>query len=168
MGSGSNVTADGANNSERLIVIGRIRTPFKATQEIPIQGTANDAKGTIELLPQFADALQDLAGFDRVWLIYLGQSPAPAQTKIIPRLDSTPRGVFATRSLNRPNPIGLTCVKLLRVEGAAVYVEGVDMLDGSALLDLKPYVPRYDAFPDAWSGWLENRIPHQQAWKDQA
>lgn len=160
------MAADKPDNLESITPIGWIRTPFKGSHEIPIQGTANDAKGLIEILPQFAEGLADLAGFDRVWLIYMGGSPGLAEPKIVPRLDKTPRGVFATRSLSRPNPIGLTCVKLARIEGSFVHVEGVDMLDGSALLDLKPYVPRYDAFPDAWSGWLENRIPHQQAWKD--
>ena len=151
---------------ESLKIVGWIRTPFKAAEEIPIQGTANDAKGVIELLDLYAEALTDLDGFDRVWLIYHAKSAGPAKPKIVPRLDKTARGVFATRSLSRPNPIGLTCVRLIRVEGATVHVEGVDMLDGTPLLDLKPYVPRYDAFPDAWSGWLENRIPHQQAWRD--
>jgi tRNA-Thr(GGU) m(6)t(6)A37 methyltransferase TsaA len=155
-----------SDNLESLSIIGWVRTPFKATQEIPIQGTANDAKGCIEILPAFSEGLADLAGFDRIWLIYLARPSGPIKPKIVPRLDTSPRGVFATRSLIRPNPIGLTCVKLIRVEGPCVHVEGVDMLDGTALLDLKPYVPRYDAFPDAWSGWLENRIPHQQAWKD--
>ncbi len=166
------MSAGKKENIGPLRIIGFIRTPFKLPQELPIQGTANDAKGVIEILQPYVEGLNDLAGFDRVWLIYhalheeASAPKAPVQAKIVPRLDTNPRGVFATRSLKRPNPIGLTCVKLIRVVGANVQVEGVDMLDGTPLLDLKPYVPRYDAFPDAWSGWLENRIPHQKAWKD--
>ena len=119
------------------------------------------------MLGQYAAGADDLAGFDRVWLIYYVPSDDQLKMRIVPKLDDVPHGVFATRSLLRPNPIGLTSVKLLRVEGATLHVEGVDMLDGVALLDLKPYVPRYDAYRGSWAGWLENRIPHEAAWRDE-
>jgi tRNA-Thr(GGU) m(6)t(6)A37 methyltransferase TsaA len=150
-----------------FIVIGRIHTPFKESQAIPIQGTANDARGTVAILPEYAQGLRDLDGFDRIWLIYVASEPDPVEQIIVPKLSAQTRGVFATRSLRHPNHIGLTCVKLMRVEGCTVSVEGVDMLDGTALLDLKPYVPRYDSYANAWAGWLENAIPHEEAWQDQ-
>ena len=154
------------NNTVKLTVLGRIHTPFRDSESIPIQGTANTARGTIALAPPFARGLADLEGFDRIWLLYLSPAEEAWQPLIVPRLDDTPRGVFATRSRQRPNPIGLTCVKLLKVEHQTLHVEGVDMLDGCPLLDVKPYVPRFDSFPEAWSGWLENSIPHQDAWQD--
>lgn len=148
------------------VIIGHIRTPFKELDQLPIQGTAGDVAGKIELLPQYADGLCDLEGFDRIWLIYYAGPQQSAGLKIVPRLDDQPRGVFATRSFSRPNPIGLTTVKLLKITGCTLKVEGVDMFDGSPLLDIKPYVTRYDAYEDAWGGWLENRVPHEKAWRD--
>lgn len=155
-----------AENS--FVLIGRIHSPFKDPDSLPIQGTANDVKGTIALDPEFAGGTRDMDGFDRLWLIYLAQNPQGAPERpvtVTPRLDQQARGVFATRSLNRPNRIGLTCVRLLRVSGMTIYIEGVDMLDGTGLLDIKPYVPRFDAYPEAWAGWLENRVPHERAWQ---
>ena len=156
------MAAEKTDESGPWNVIGHIHTPFK-TERPPIQGTANDAHGSVALLPAFGEGLADLDGFDRVWLIYLCPKDRNEQMKIVPRLDEQPRGVFATRSIRRPNPIGMTPVKLVRIQGCTLHVEGVDMLDGSLLLDLKPYVPRYDSYPESWAGWLENRIPHERA-----
>ena len=153
-------------NLDCLHVIGRIHTPFEDHQGIPFQGTANRARGTIALRSSYAEGLGDLEGFDRIWLIYIGEPVSPVRMRIIPKLDETSHGVFATRSRLHPNPIGMTCVKLVKIDGTTLHVEGVDMLDGTALLDIKPYVPRYDSHPDAWAGWLENRIPHEDAWRD--
>lgn len=153
---------------DSLHAIGWIHSPFKSMADLPVQGTANNVRGSVTLLEQYAEGLTDLTGFDRVWLIYSVSPSKSAEMRIVPALDKVPRGVFATRSLFRPNPIGLSCVRLLRVEGDTLTVEGLDMLDGAALLDVKPYVPRYDAYIDAWAGWLENRIPHQAAWRDGA
>jgi tRNA-Thr(GGU) m(6)t(6)A37 methyltransferase TsaA len=149
-------------------IIGSIHTPFGAAEDLPIQGTACDAKGTVAVLPEYADGLADLDGFDRVWLLYLVPPAGPVKMKIVPRLDLAEHGLFATRSPLRPNPIGLTCVRLLRVEACTLKVEGVDMLDGVALIDIKPYVPRLDSHEDAWAGWLEDRFPHERAWQDRA
>jgi len=153
--------------NEPLAVIGHIHTPFKDFDKLPIQGTANDARGTIALLPAYQEGLADLEGFDRVWLIFLNRPPRRPQMKIIPRLDEKPRGVFATRSPYHPNPIGITCVRLLSMSGCTLQVSGVDMLDDTELLDIKPYVPRYDSYPEAWAGWLESRIPPERGWHEQ-
>lgn len=153
---------------EPLIVIGHIHTPFKDPEQLPIQGTANDAKGTIALLPQYEQGLKDLPGFDNIWVLHVRPIRQPAEMLIVPRLDEQPRGVFATRSMLRPNHIGLTCVRLAHVDGCTLHVTGVDMLDGSPVIDIKPYVPRFDSHPESWGGWLENRVPHQKAWQDKA
>ncbi len=146
-------------------IVGYVHTPFKRADDLPIQGTAGDVRGSVALLPAYEPALADLDGFDRIWLVYQSLPIGEIATRVIPRLDSAPRGVFATRSLLRPNRLGLTCVRLVRVRGCSLEVEGLDMLDGSPLLDIKPYVPRLDSYPDAWAGWLENRVPHEHAWQ---
>lgn len=151
--------------SGRLIAIGQIYTPFKTFDDTPIHGTAGNAKGTVAVLPEYADGLTDMEGFDRIWLLYLGPAENRQQMRIIPRLDQVARGVFATRSPRRPNPIGMVCVRLTKIVGCTLHVEGVDMVDGTPLLDIKPYVPRFDAYSDAWAGWLENRVPHERAWQ---
>lgn len=149
-----------------MIVLGQIHTPFKSVSDLPIQGTAGDAQGTVTLLPQYAQGLSDLDGFDRIWLLYVMPRAGKAEMMIIPRLGGLPRGVFATRSPIRPNPVGMACVRLRKVQGCTLHVEGVDMLDGVDLVDIKPYVPRFDSYEDAWAGWLEHRIPHERAYKD--
>ncbi len=136
--------------------IGIIRTPFTQPAGTPIQSAfAAGAPGTVELFPEFADGLQDLGGFDRVWLLYcLDRAPA-GRLRVIPFRDTVEHGVFATRSPCRPNPLGLSCVRLLAVEGRMLRIADVDMLDGTPLLDIKPYVPRFDAFPASRAGWFD-------------
>ncbi len=156
---------DDKKHQSQLTVLGHIHTPFKTMDQLPIQGTASDAVGTVAMLPQFSQGLTDLDGFDRIWLLYLMPRSQKIEMMIIPRLDGLPRGVFAIRSPIRPNAIGMACVKLTKVHGCTLHVVGVDMLDGVELIDIKPYVPRYDSYEDAWAGWLEHRIPSQKAWK---
>jgi tRNA-Thr(GGU) m(6)t(6)A37 methyltransferase TsaA len=136
--------------------IGVIRTPFAEPKGAPIQPVyARDAEGRVELAPEFADALADLDGFDRVWLFYWCHLAGPYRAEVVPFRDDRAHGLFATRAPARPNPLGMSCVRLLRVDGPALHVAGVDMVDGSPLLDLKPYVPAFDAFPEAGAGWLD-------------
>jgi len=136
--------------------IGTIRTPFRQPQGTPIQPAyAEDARGTVQIDPAFAAGLQDLQGFERIWLIYHLDRAAPARLTLIPYRDTREHGVFATRAPCRPNPIGLSCVQLLAVRGARLEVAGVDMLDGTPLLDIKPYVPEFECFPKAKAGWLD-------------
>ncbi len=105
----------------------------------------------------FADGLQDVAGFSHLILLYQFHRASEVQLVRTPFLDDVPRGLFAIRHPARPNPLGLTVVELLAVEGNVLTVRGVDMLDGTPLLDIKPYVKRFDCFPQASEGWLADK-----------
>jgi tRNA-Thr(GGU) m(6)t(6)A37 methyltransferase TsaA len=136
--------------------IGVIRTPFARGKGTPIQGAlAPDAEGTVEIDPELADGLADLAGFSHLHLLYLFDRTEGYRLRLVPFVDTAERGLFATRAPRRPNPIGMTVVRLLAVEGNTLRVAGVDMIDGTPLLDIKPYLPEVDAFPDARGGWFE-------------
>lgn len=139
--------------------IGTVRTPFKEPQGTPIQPVASrDALGVIELLPEYEAGLQDLEGFSHIILTYHCHLSTGFSLKVKPFLDHQPRGVFATRAPARPNPIGISIVRLERVEEGRLYIREVDILDGTPLLDIKPYVPRFDCHPEAKSGWLTNNL----------
>lgn len=141
-----------------LTPIGSIHSPFTLAAGMPIQPVfAEGTDGTVDVLPQYAEGLQDLEGFDRLWLVYWFHKAPPGPLRVIPFRDTTERGVFATRAPCRPSPIGLSCVRLLGIEGNTLRVGGVDMLDGTPLLDIKPYVPDFDSFPNAKAGWLDER-----------
>ena len=137
--------------------IGTIRTPFKDTQGMPIQPAgAQEICGTIELLPEYAAGVQDLRGFSHIILLYVFHLSGSFSLMVTPFMDSVPRGVFATRAPNRPNPIGLSVVRLVRVDDTKLHIEGIDVLDGTPLLDIKPYVPEFDhPFGTVRTGWLE-------------
>ena len=136
--------------------IGRIRTPFREAPGTPIQAVyAPDVEATVEIDAPFAAALDDVEGFERLWLLYLMDRVGPFRPRVVPYRDTRERGLFATRSPCRPNPIGLSAVRLLRREGSILHVAGIDVLDGTPLLDLKPYVPRFDAFPASRAGWFD-------------
>ncbi len=140
--------------------IGVIRTPHKVPEGMPIQPfKAAGIRGTVEVAPRFGEALKDLEGFDRVWLIYWFHKSKEAEPVVIPYMDDTPRGLFATRAPSRFNAIGISAVTLLSIDENRLEVEDVDMLDGTPLLDIKPYVPRFDCYPDSRYGWLEGIDP---------
>lgn len=147
---------------EDLIIrpIGVVRTRYHNKYDAPRQPEVDDRidPATVELLPHhnFEQALDDLIGFDRIWLITWFDRAEHWKPKVLTPRDRTKRGVFATRSPHRPNPIGLTCVRLLEVKGLTLSIEGTDLLDGTPVLDIKPYLPYADAFPDAATGWLDN------------
>ncbi len=137
--------------------IGVIHTPFTEPKGAPIQPTrADHAEGWIELDQQYVPALKDVDGFDRVWLLYVFHLSGEAKMEVVPFLDTVTRGLFATRAPRRPNPIGLSCVRVLGIEGNIVRIGDVDMVDGTPLLDIKPYSPRMDHFPVERSGWLDH------------
>jgi tRNA (adenine37-N6)-methyltransferase len=137
-----------------LTPIGLIHSPHRQAEGTPIQPRwATGIEGTVDLFPEFAPGLRDLEGFDRVWLVYWFDRAQPAQLEVVPYLDTQKRGVFATRAPSRPNPIGLSCVRLLAVEGARLRVADLDVLDSTPLLDIKPYVPDCDVFPVERVGW---------------
>ena len=136
--------------------IGVIHSPFTDLVSMPIQ-SANDASspGSVEIYAPFVEGLKDLDGFSHLILLYHLHEVRGSSLTVTPFLDSIPRGIFATRAPARPNPIGLSVVKLVRIEGHTLYVEDLDVLNGTPLLDLKPYVPEFDHRPDARIGWLE-------------
>ena len=143
--------------------IGVVHTPFLDRVSAPRQAAAGlGVKGTIELDPgrDFEHALEDLEGWDRLWVIFCFHLNEGWRPKVLPpRSARKRRGVFSTRSPYRPNPIGLSVVRLTGVRGLVLDVEDLDIVDGSPVLDLKPYVPYADAFPDARTGWLESLTP---------
>ncbi len=142
----------------QLTMIGVVHSPFKEPAGTPIQAAvASETRGTVEISPAYADGLLDLEGFERIWLLYwLDRAPAP-RLRVVPFRDKVPHGLFATRAPCRPNPIGLSCVQLLDIRDNLLTIAGVDVLDGTPVLDLKPYVPEFDAFPHSRAGWLDNR-----------
>ena len=141
-----------------LTPIGVVRTPFADHAGMPIQTVAaTGVRGRIELLPEYAAGLADLEDFTFLHLITYLHRTGPASLRVLPYLDTTERGVFATRSPKRPNPLGLSLVRLTGIEGAVLQVEELDLLDGTPLLDIKPYVPPFDERADARYGWFEQR-----------
>jgi len=138
--------------------IGVIHSPFRETQGMPVQPTgAKGVEGRVELLPQCADGLADLEGFSHVILLYHFHRSQGYALKVTPFLDSAEHGVFATRAPRRPNAIGLSVVGLSRVEGHWLHIVDVDVLDGTPLLDIKPFVPAFDVREGARTGWLQGR-----------
>lgn len=138
--------------------IGYVRTAKQLKFEARHQPDAGATEtNRVELLPDsgFELALDDLASFDRIWLIWWFHRNTTWRSRVLPpRGPAKRRGVFATRSPHRPNPLGLTCVPLLRVDGLALTVGPLDLVDGTPIFDIKPYLPRVDAFPEASSGWI--------------
>jgi tRNA (adenine37-N6)-methyltransferase len=147
--------------------IGFARSPFVEKVEAPRQAVASEgAVGRIEVLPEHEHALEDLEDFERIWVIFLFHQvpPGPSPSKVLPPRSDRKRGVFATRSPHRPNPIGMSAVQLVRVEGLVVHIRELDLIDGTPVLDLKPYVPYADAFPDANAGWLDAKPDPRPSW----
>ena len=145
--------------------IGIIHSPFHALEDMPIQPTSEASQpGVVEIFPQFAEGLSDLAGFSHVYLIYHLHRVAHTKLTVTPFLDTQPRGLFATRAPSRPNPIGLSLVKLERIEDNRLYIAALDMLDQTPLLDIKPYIPEFEPQQNVRVGWVDQargRV-HQQ------
>ncbi|MGA2855600.1 MAG: tRNA (N6-threonylcarbamoyladenosine(37)-N6)-methyltransferase TrmO [Candidatus Sulfotelmatobacter sp.] len=126
--------------------IGYVKSPYKSTQEVPKGlGAQHDAEGVLEILPELEAGLTDIEGFSHLIVLWVFDRQIPdgkAEFELVgtPPCDDRPHGLFATRSPRRPNPIGLTVVELLRREGRFLHVRGVDMLDGTPVLDIKPYL----------------------------
>jgi tRNA (adenine37-N6)-methyltransferase len=134
--------------------IGHVRGAYRKTSEIPKgPGAKHEAEGVLEILPEFADGLADIEGFSHLYVIWLFDRSEGYTLSFTPPTDDRPHGVFATRSPRRPNPIGLTVVELLGRDGPALRVRGLDMLDGTPILDIKPYLSSIP--PDKLRrGWL--------------
>ena len=149
--------------------IGLVRSPFAEREGAPIQGAfAPDAEGTIEIYEQYAEGLADLDGFSHIWLIYQFHLSTDYKLRVVPFMDDRERGLFSTRAPRRPNPIGLSLVRLLRVEGRILHVAGIDVVDGTPVLDIKPYSPEIDSRPDARCGWLDEVDPQTRRRRSRA
>jgi tRNA-Thr(GGU) m(6)t(6)A37 methyltransferase TsaA len=138
--------------------IGIIHTPFKTPEGTPIQPTgAKDSKAEIIIIPDFVEGLADLEGFSHIILLYHFHLSKKFSLKVKPFLDGAARGLFATRAPSRPNPIGLSVVRLIESKENILSVKGADVVDGTPLLDIKPYVPEFDAHVADRIGWLEKK-----------
>ena len=138
-------------------MIGVIHSPFDDIAGMPIQPSgAVGVRGVVEIFPEFVPAMKDLSGFSHLILLYHFHRAGEYQPLVTPFLDTQPRGLFATRAPRRPNPIGLSVVRLVSVQGNLLHIENVDILDGTPLLDVKPYVPEFDPPEVVRVGWLEN------------
>jgi tRNA-Thr(GGU) m(6)t(6)A37 methyltransferase TsaA len=139
--------------------IGIIHSPFKEPKGMPIQPIgAKGVAGTIELRAEYKEGLKDLEGFSHIILLYHFHRSKSYSLKVKPFMDDTPRGIFSIRAPRRPNPIGISIVRLNKIEGTTLYITDVDILNGTPLLDIKPYVPDFDMVPEKVRiGWLKDR-----------
>lgn len=137
--------------------IGVINTPHKKPLEIPIQPVfAKGIKGTVSIEPSYSDGLRDLGGFSHIFLFYFFHKWKEMKLIVRPYLEDKERGVFATRAVSRPNPLGFSLVKLICTQKNMLHIEDVDMLDGTPLIDIKPYIQRFDSRKNVRSGWQDS------------
>jgi tRNA-Thr(GGU) m(6)t(6)A37 methyltransferase TsaA len=147
--------------------IGVIHSPFKEPKGTPIQPAgAKGIRGTVEVFPEYAKGLKDVDGFSHLILLYHFHLSQGASLEAKPYMDNQARGVFAMRGPNRPNPIGISVVRLIRIEKNILHIQDVDIVDGTPLLDIKPYVPEFDIREIEEIGWLEKRVHQLPTSKD--
>lgn len=147
--------------------IGVIHSPFTDITGMPIQPAgAAGVCGTVVVAPEYCDGLKDLDGFSHIILVYHFHEVKGYSLQVHPFLDDATRGVFATRAPKRPNPVGISVVRLSKVEKCTLYIEDVDILDGTPLLDIKPYVPEFDVRAVEKTGWLSGKV--QKVYKTKA
>ena len=147
--------------------IGIIHSPFTGPTGTPIQSPAGaDVRATVEVYPEFAEGLQDLEGFSHLILLYHFHLAKPYSLTVLPFMDSVPHGLFATRAPSRPNPIGLSVVRLVSRTENILTIEEVDIFDGTPLLDIKPYISDADLRQGTRKGWLENKGERMHSTKD--
>ena len=147
--------------------IGVIHSPFKEPKGTPIQPAgAKDINGTVEVFPEYAGGLKDVEGFSHIILIYHFHLSKRASLKVKPYMDNEVRGIFAMRGPSRPNPIGLSIVRIIRIEQNILHIQDVDIVDGTPLLDIKPYVPEFDIREVERTGWLESKVHKISSSKD--
>lgn len=151
----------------RLNPIGIVHSPFTTPKGTPIQSAAGaDVRATVEIYSEFANGLQDLEGFSHLILLYHCHRSRPYTLTVLPFMDSVPRGVFATRAPSRPNPIGLSIVRLVSRDGNILTIQDVDILDGTPLLDIKPYIEEFDVHRNTRKGWLESKVKRLHSTRD--
>ena len=154
-------------NEIQYIQIGIIHSPFKEPKGTPIQPIAAQGNdGTVELFKEYTEGLKDLDGFSHVILVYHFHLSKESSLKVKPFMDDQTHGVFSTRAPNRPNPIGISVVQLVKIEGNILQVEDLDIIDGTPLLDIKPYVPEFDIRDAKKKGWLEKNVSKLSTSKD--
>ena len=139
--------------------IGVVHSPFKEPKGTPIQPPGGKGiDGTVEVFPEYAEGLKDVEGFSHIILIYHFHLSKGLSLKVKPYMENRLRGVFATRAPNRPNPIGISVVRLTRIEGNILHVRDLDVVHETPLLDIKPYVPEFDVREVNKTGWLEKEV----------
>ena len=139
--------------------IGIIHSPFKKPEGTPIQpAAAKGVGGTVEVFQEYSEGLQDLDGFSHIILVYHFHLSKKPSLRVRPYMEDKFHGVFATRAPSRPNPIGISVVRLQKIEGNVIYIQDVDIIDGTHLLDIKPYVPEFDVRSVDRIGWLEKNV----------
>jgi tRNA-Thr(GGU) m(6)t(6)A37 methyltransferase TsaA len=147
--------------------IGIIHSPFKEPEGTPIQAiAAKGVHGTIELFQEYTEGMEDLDGFSHVILIYHFHLAKGAALKVTPFMDDRTHGVFSTRAPGRPNPIGISVVELDKIEHNILYVKDLDIVEGTPLLDIKPYVPEFDTRVVKKKGWIEKNVNRLSTSKD--
>jgi tRNA-Thr(GGU) m(6)t(6)A37 methyltransferase TsaA len=137
--------------------IGVIHSPFTEKDQTPIQAVRSQAIGLVEVFPEFAEGLKDIEDLSHIYLLYVFHKSSGYTLQVKPFLDDQEHGLFATRYPCRPNPIGISTVRLVSRRDNFLTIEGVDVLDGTPLLDIKPYVPDFDLRTDVRTGWYETR-----------
>jgi tRNA-Thr(GGU) m(6)t(6)A37 methyltransferase TsaA len=136
--------------------IGVVRSPYRYVHDAPRQGgLASGGRAVIELRRGMQNCLKDLAGFERAWIVFVFSFARGWREQVVPPRDVVKRGVLATRAPHRPNPVGITAARVVGVRGRAITIEEHDLLDGTPVLDVKPYLAYCDAFPDARAGWVD-------------
>ena len=138
--------------------IGVIRSPYKNKEDIPIQAYRSEEEGEIEVFKEYKEGLKDIEGFSHIIILYIFHKSEGYSLHVKPYLDPNLRGLFATRYPDRPNPIGISTVRLLEREGNILKIKGMDVIDGTPLIDIKPYVPRFDEREEVKVGWLEEKL----------
>jgi len=159
----------GEDKAEDIIFrpVGIVHSPFKKPEGMPIQpSAAKGIEGKVEIFPEYAEGLEDIDNFSHIFLIYHLHLSRGYGLKVKPYMDDRERGVFATRAPSRPNSIGISVVELMKVDGNVLHIKNVDIVDGTPLLDIKPYVPQFDVHDVKKIGWLEKNIHKLRSVRD--
>ena len=148
---------DSYKKSESFVMeqIGIIHSPYKTKSETPIQPIYSSTIGKVEIFSDYLEGLIDLQEFSHIYLLYVFDRSLKYQLQVKPFKDNQLHGLFSTRHPNRPNPIGISIVQIIEISGCMIIVEGIDVLDKTPLLDIKPYIPDFDVRSDTKTGWYE-------------
>lgn len=141
-----------------LKAIGVVHSPFREPGDVPRGEELQECESQIEIYPEYVEGLKDVEGFSHLFILYWMHQAPPAALLVKPRLDDKMRGLFATRAPHRPNPLGLSLVRLIKVEGNILKVKGLDALDHTPVIDIKPYIPGPEHRQEIKIGWMEGKI----------